>query len=55
MKTMITACLLVKIHIKGLECKVGKAAAKTCGIVSPTMMQKATMPPKALIEAVSSG
>lgn len=48
MKMMITACLLVRSQRKGVSFKEGKAAAMTCGIVSPTMIQKANMPPKAL-------
>lgn len=47
---IMTACLLVKSHRKGVSGKVGKAAAMTCGMVSPTMMQNAIMPPKALNE-----
>lgn len=48
MKRTITACLLVKSHRKGVFGKEGKAAAITCGMVSPTIIQKANMPPKAL-------
>jgi hypothetical protein len=47
---MITACLLVKSHRKGIDRKEGNAAANTCGIVSPTIMQNAIMPPKALCD-----
>lgn len=32
----------------GICGKFGKIAVSTCGIVSPTITQKATMPPKAL-------
>ena len=48
MKMTITACRLVKSQRKGMVRKEGKAAASTCGIVSPTMIQNAIMPPKAL-------
>lgn len=45
---MMTACLLVNSHRNGIDRKEGKAAASTCGIVSPIIIQKAIMPPKAL-------
>lgn len=48
MKMIITACLFVRSQRKGVCVNEGKAAAMTCGIVSPTMIQKANMPPKAL-------
>lgn len=50
MKIIMTAFLSVKSHRKGILVKEGKAAAMTCGMVSPTMIQKATMPPNALDE-----
>ncbi len=50
MKIMMTACLFVKSQRNGVLDKDGKAAAMTCGMVSPTMIQKANMPPKALSE-----
>ena len=48
MKIMITACLLVNSQRKGMDRNEGKAAASTCGMVSPTIIQNAIMPPKAL-------
>lgn len=51
MKIIMTAFLFVKSHKKGVLVKEGKAAAMTCGMVSPTMIQKATMPPNALNKA----
>lgn len=50
---IMTACLFVKSHRKGVLGNDGKAAAMTCGMVSPTMIQNATMPPKALNERIS--
>jgi len=49
MKTTITNFLSVRSHKKWLSSKDGNRADMTCGIVSPTMMQKAIIPPKALI------
>lgn len=54
MKTIMTAFLFVKSHRKGVLGKEGKAAAMTCGMVSPTMIQKATIPPNALHERWSA-
>lgn len=54
MKTIMTALRFVKSHRKGVLGKEGKAAAITCGMVSPTMIQKATMPPNALNESLSA-
>lgn len=51
---MMTAFLFVKSHRKGVLGKEGKAAAMTCGIVSPTIIQKATIPPNALNERWSA-
>lgn len=48
---MMTAFLSVKSHRKGVLGKEGKAAAMTCGMVSPTIIQKATIPPNALDES----
>ena len=48
MKRTMTARRSVKSHKTGVFERDGKVAAKTCGIVSPTMMQKASMPPNAL-------
>ena len=45
---IMTARLSVTIHRKGMLGKEGKIAIITWGMVSPTMMQKAIMPPKAL-------
>lgn len=44
--TMI-ARLSVSIHSTGIVCRAGKAATITCGIVSPIIIQNATMPPNA--------
>ena len=44
----MTARLSVNSHKNGSPGREGKIAASTCGIVSPIMMQKATMPPNAL-------
>ena len=52
-KMIMTACLFVKSQRKGVFGNDGKAAAITCGMVSPTMIQNATMPPKALDERIS--
>lgn len=54
MKIIMTAFLFVKSHRKGVLGKEGKAAAMTCGMVSPTMIQKATIPPNALNERWSA-
>lgn len=48
MKITIIARLSVRSQRKGVSDKEGKMAIKTCGIVSPTMMQNAIIPPKAL-------
>ena len=48
MKMMMTARLFVKSQRKGVFGNEGNKAARTCGIVSPTIMQKAIIPPKAL-------
>ena len=48
MKMMIIARLSVRIHRNGVLGKLGNIAVMTCGIVSPTMMQNATIPPNAL-------
>lgn len=45
---MITARLFVNSHKKGVFGNEGNKAAMTLGTVSPRMIQKATMPPKAL-------
>ena len=44
----MTARLSVKSRRKGILGREGKSALMTWGILSPTMMQKAIMPPKAL-------
>jgi len=44
----MTARLFVKSQRKGMSEREGKMAAITWGIVSPTMMQNAIMPPNAL-------
>lgn len=51
----MTACLFARSHKKGADGRDGKMAVMTCGMVSPTMMQKAIMPPKALWGEVSRG
>lgn len=48
MKKTMTARLSVSSHRNGVSGNEGNRASKTCGIVSPTMMQNAIMPPKAL-------
>ncbi len=48
MKIMITARLSVRSQRKGTLCNEGNTADKTWGIVSPTIIQNATMPPNAL-------
>ena len=49
----MTARLSVKSHRKGVCGNAGKSALMTWGILSPTMIQKAIMPPKALNKIVS--
>lgn len=44
----MTARLSVNSHKNGMLDNAGNKALMTCGMVSPTMMQKAIMPPKAL-------
>ena len=44
----MTALLFVKAERTGMWDKEGKRAARTCGIVSPTITQNAIIPPKAL-------
>ncbi len=48
MKMIITARRLVKSQRNDMSDKAGNIAAMTCGIVSPTTMQKASIPPNAL-------
>ena len=48
MKITMIARLLVRSQRKGVFDREGNKAIMTLGIVSPTMMQKAIMPPKAL-------
>lgn len=48
MKIAIHALRFVNMLSIALESADGKSAYITCGIVSPTIMQKAIMPPKAL-------
>lgn len=48
MKSTITARLSERSQRKGVFGKEGKMAVNTWGIVSPTIIQNATMPPKAL-------
>ena len=48
MNIIITALLLVRRERNGILSRDGNNAAKTCGIVSPTMTQNAMVPPKAL-------
>ena len=43
----MTALRFVKRLRTGIFSKFGHTAAKTCGIVSPTMIPNATMPPNA--------
>lgn len=50
----MTARLSVKSHKKGVLGNAGKSALMTWGILSPTMIQKAIMPPKALDHNVSA-
>ena len=55
MNRIMTACLFVKSHRKGVVDNAGKSALITWGILSPTMIQKAIMPPKALDLELSAG
>lgn len=48
MSSMIIARRLVRSQRKGISERAGKNASKTRGMVSPTITQKATMPPNAL-------
>lgn len=48
MNMIITARLSVRSHRNGCLDSDGNNAVITWGMLSPTMMQKATMPPKAL-------
>lgn len=50
MKSTMTARLSVSSHSTGVVGNDGKMATVMWGIVSPTMMQNATMPPNALQE-----
>jgi hypothetical protein len=52
--TMITARLLVRRPRTGTDCSDGNNALMTCGMLSPMIMQKAIMPPKALLYPVST-
>ena len=52
MSRIMTARRFVKSHRNGMLANEGKRASRTFGMVSPTMTQNATMPPKAL-QAVS--
>lgn len=54
MKIIMMARLSVKSHKKGVLGNAGKSALMTWGILSPTMIQKAIMPPKALNQNVSA-
>lgn len=45
---MITARRFVRSHKNGISDREGNRASSTVGIVSPTMTQKATIPPNAL-------
>jgi hypothetical protein len=47
-KTIMTALLLVSSHRNDISDNEGNKESKTLGIVSPTITQKATMPPNAL-------
>jgi len=47
-KITMTARLSVNSHKKGLLGSEGNTAATTCGIVSPMIIQNASMPPNAL-------
>ena len=49
MKRTITARRSVNNQRKGVVGREGKSAARTCGMVSPTIMQNAIIPPNALI------
>ena len=51
---MMTARLSVKSRRKGVFGNEGKSALMTCGILSPTMIQNANMPPKALDRNLSA-
>lgn len=53
MKMTMTALRSARSHRKGVLVKEGNNAVMTCGMLSPTMMQKAIIPPKALWETVS--
>ena len=50
MNMTITARLFVKSQRKGMSLRDGNMAAITCGMVSPTMIQNAIMPPNALCQ-----
>lgn len=45
---IITARRFVKSQRNGMSDKEGNKADITCGMVSPTIMQNASIPPKAL-------
>ena len=47
MKSTIIARLSVSSHKNFMCCRLGNKAVITCGMVSPTIMQNATMPPNA--------
>lgn len=49
---IITARRLVKSQRKDVSGRVGNTAVMTCGIVSPIIMQKASIPPNALFAAL---
>ena len=53
MKKIMTARLFVKSHRNGVSGNEGKSALMTWGMLSPTMIQKAIIPPKALNQFVS--
>lgn len=46
---IMMARLFVRSQRKDMSDKAGKRASMTLGIVSPTITQKATMPPNALL------
>ena len=50
-KMTMTARRSVRSHKNGVLGNDGNSAARTCGIVSPTIMQNAIMPPKALAKS----
>lgn len=52
-KMTMMALLFVSSHRNGIFASPGINAANTCGIVSPMMMQNASMPPNALTTAIS--